>query len=49
MVSLQQEFLCLLFKSHRPIEWLDFMTAPGIGMQVMNEVSAANYQHALIA
>lgn len=39
----------LRIKAHRPIERLNIVPAPGIGVKIMYEVSASHYQDAFVA
>ena len=49
IITTHQEFAREFFKSHCPIEWLDLVFTPGVGVKVMNNVAASDYQHAFIA
>src|SRR6185369_13387159 len=37
------------FKSHRPIEWRNLLTAPGVSVEVVDEIAAPDDQHSLVA
>jgi hypothetical protein len=48
MFSAQQNLPGTIFKTHRPIVWLGHVASPGIGMEVVNQVAAADDQYTFI-
>jgi hypothetical protein len=49
MIACEQQLARTLFKSHRPVEWLDLVTPPSVGMKVVDEIAASYDEDTFIA
>lgn len=49
VVTCRKQFARLRFKPHCPVEWLNSLLPPCVGVQVVYDVAAANDEHPFVA